>query len=57
MDDEIERATNLFLLWNGNIVATFIFYIVHIVTDSHLLISFSAFYASTLMDATPNKAP
>ena len=35
MDDEIERATNLFLLWNGNIVATFIFYIIHIVTDSY----------------------
>jgi len=35
MDDEIERATNLFLLWNGNMVATFIFYIIHIVTDSY----------------------
>ena len=35
MDDEMERATNLFLLWNGNIVATFIFYIIHIVTDSY----------------------
>ena len=36
MDDEMERATNLFLLWNGNIVATFIFYIIHIVTDSYV---------------------
>ena len=35
MDDEIDRATNLFLLWNGNIVATFIFYIIYIVTDSY----------------------
>ena len=35
MDDETDRATNLFLLWNGNIVATFIFYIIHIVTDSY----------------------
>ena len=35
MDDEMEQATNLFLLWNGNIVATFIFYIIHIVTDSY----------------------
>jgi hypothetical protein len=35
MDDEMERATNLFLLWNGNIVATFIFYIIHIVTGSY----------------------
>ena len=35
MDDEMERATNLFLLWNGNIVATFIFYIIHMVTDNY----------------------
>jgi len=35
MDIEMERATNLFLLWNGNIVATFIFYIIHLVTDSY----------------------
>ena len=35
VDDEIDRATNLFLLWNGNIVATFNFYIIHIVTDNY----------------------
>jgi hypothetical protein len=35
IDDEMERAANLFLLWNANIVATFIFYIIHIVTDSY----------------------
>lgn len=35
IDNEMDRATNLFLLWNGNIVATFIFYIIHIVTDSY----------------------
>ena len=35
VDDKIDRATNLFLLWNGNIVATFIFYIIHIVKDSY----------------------
>jgi hypothetical protein len=35
IDGDMERATNLFLLWNGNIVATFIFYIIHIVTDSY----------------------
>ena len=35
IDGEIDRATNLFLLWNGNIVATFIFYIIHIVTDNY----------------------
>ena len=36
VDDEIDRATNLFLLWNCNIVATFIFYIIHLVTDSYV---------------------
>jgi len=35
IDDETDSATNLFLLWNGNFVATFIFYIIHIVTDSY----------------------
>ena len=36
IDDEMDRATNLFLLWNVNIVATFIFYIIHLVTDSYV---------------------
>jgi len=31
----MERVTSLFLLWNGNIVATFIFYFIHLVTDSY----------------------
>ena len=35
IDNEMDRAASLFLLWNGNIVATFIFYIIHIVTDSY----------------------
>ena len=35
IDDEINQATNLFVLWNGNIVATFIFYTFHVVTDSY----------------------
>ena len=35
INDEMARATDLFLLWNGNIVATFIFYIIHLVTDSY----------------------
>ena len=35
IDDETDRATNLFLLYNGNIVATFIFYVIHIVTNSY----------------------
>jgi DNA-directed RNA polymerase subunit RPC12/RpoP len=35
INDEMDRATNLFLLWNGNIVATFIFYIIHVITDNY----------------------
>jgi len=35
IDDEINQATNLFALWNGNIVATFIFYTFHVVTDGY----------------------
>ncbi len=31
--DEIDQATNLFLLWNASIAATFVFYIIHAVTD------------------------
>ena len=36
IEDEIDQATNLFLLWNASIVATFIFYIIHIVTDGYI---------------------
>ena len=35
LNDEMDRVTNLFLLWNFNIAASFIFYIIHIVTDSY----------------------
>ena len=36
IEDEIDQATNLFLLWNASIAATFIFYIIHIVTDGYI---------------------
>jgi hypothetical protein len=36
IEDEIDQATNLFLLWNGAIAATFIFYIIHVVTNSYI---------------------
>ena len=36
IEDEIDQATNLFLLWNSAIAATFIFYIIHTVTDGYL---------------------
>ena len=35
MDDEMERAINLFLLWNGAIAASFVFYVVHMYTNNY----------------------
>ncbi len=34
-NDEIDRVINLFLLWNFNIAASFIFYIIHMKTDDY----------------------
>ena len=36
IEDEIDQATNLFLLWNSAIAATFVFYIIHVVTDGYI---------------------
>jgi len=36
IDDEIDKAANLFLLWNSAIAATFVFYIIHVVTDGYI---------------------
>ncbi len=36
VEDEIDQATNLFLLWNSAIAATFVFYIIHVVTDGYI---------------------
>ena len=36
IEDEIGQATNLFLLWNASIAATFVFYIIHVVTDGYI---------------------
>jgi hypothetical protein len=36
IEDEIDQATSLFLLWNASIAATFIFYIIHILTDGYI---------------------
>jgi hypothetical protein len=35
IEDEIDQVTNLFLLWNTSIAATFVFYIIHAVTDGY----------------------
>ena len=36
IENEIDQAPNLFLLWNSAIAATFIFYIIHAVTDGYI---------------------
>ena len=36
IEDEIDKASNLFLLWNSAIAATFVFYIIHVVTDGYM---------------------
>ena len=36
IEDEIDQAANLFLLWNASIAATFVFYIIHVVTDGYI---------------------
>jgi DNA-directed RNA polymerase subunit RPC12/RpoP len=36
LEDEIDQTTNLFLLWNASIAATFVFYIIHVVTDGYI---------------------
>jgi hypothetical protein len=36
IEDEIDQTTNLFLLWNASIAATFVFYIIHVVTDDYI---------------------
>ena len=35
-ENEIDQASNLFLLWNASIAATFVFYIIHVVTDDYI---------------------
>jgi hypothetical protein len=36
IENEIDQASNLFLLWNASIAATFVFYIIHVVTDDYI---------------------
>ena len=36
IESEIDQATNLFLLWNSAIAATFVFYIIHAVTEDYI---------------------
>jgi hypothetical protein len=36
IESEIDQTTNLFLLWNSAIAATFVFYIIHAVTEDYI---------------------
>ena len=38
VEDEVDQATNLFLLWNSAIAATFVFYIIHVVTNGYIFL-------------------
>ena len=48
IEDEVDRATNLFLLWNSAIAATFIFYIIHILTDGYIYLFFLVLFMLVL---------
>ena len=36
IEEEINQAANLFILWNVSIAATFVFYIIYAMTDSYI---------------------
>jgi hypothetical protein len=40
IEEEIDQATNLFLLWNLSITGSFVFYIIHAVTESYIFLFF-----------------
>jgi hypothetical protein len=40
IDVEIDQVTNLFLLWNLLITGSFVFYIIHAVTESYIFLFF-----------------
>ena len=40
IEEEIDQATNLFLLWNLSITGSFVFYIIHAVTDDYIFLFF-----------------
>ena len=44
MEDEIDQAANLFLLWNSAIAAAFVFYIIHVMTDGYLYLFLLALF-------------
>ena len=48
IEDEIDRATNLFLLWNASIAATFVFYIIHVVTDDYIYLFLLVLFMSVV---------
>ena len=40
IEEEINQATNLFLLWNLSITGSFVFYIIHAVTEGYIFLFF-----------------
>jgi hypothetical protein len=48
IEDEIDQATNLFLLWNASIAATFVFYIIHVVTDDYIYLFLLVLFMSVV---------
>jgi hypothetical protein len=40
IEEEIDQATNLFLLWNLSITGSFVFYIIHAVTEGYIFLFF-----------------
>jgi hypothetical protein len=40
IEEEIDQATNLFLLWNLSITGSFVFYIIHVVTEGYIFLFF-----------------
>ena len=40
IEEKIDQATSLFLLWNLSITGSFVFYIIHAVTEGYILLFF-----------------
>lgn len=40
IEEEIDQAANLFLLWNLSITGSFVFYIIHAVTEDYIYLFF-----------------
>ena len=48
IEEEIDQATNLFLLWNLSITGSFVFYIIHAVTEGYIFLFFIVLFMLTV---------